>query len=597
MSKITGDAFNVNLFKRVFEYVKPYRNVFRWSVVLTLALAVITPVRPFLVGYTLDNFILKGDYFGLVEMTFLMIFLLVLQSIIQYSQTLLTNTLGQSAIKDLRINVFNHISKLRLKYFDQTPIGQLITRTVSDLETIADIFSEGLIAMIGDLLQVIVIIGVMLWIDWELTIIVLLPIPFLIIATRIFQKAIKVAFQEIRTEVSNLNTYLQEHISGISIIQYFAREEQEYQKFKKINSRYRDANIRSNWYYSIFFPVVELISALSLALLIWYGSKNILEKPLEVQPGTITMFIMFINMLFRPIRELADKFNTLQMGMVGAERVFKVLDTKETTENNGTYAPQQMKGNISFDKVWFSYNQDEVVGNDSYVLKDISFEVKEGQTVALVGATGAGKSSTINILNRFYEIQKGAIKVDGVEIKDYELGYLRSNIATVLQDVFLFSDTIFNNITLNNPAINLDDVIDAAKKVGAHDFIERLPGGYNYNVMERGATLSAGQAQLISFIRALVYQPSILVLDEATSSVDTETEMLIQTAIDKLMQGRTSIVIAHRLSTIQKADLIIVLDKGEIKEKGTHQQLLKIDGYYKKLYDLQFSSVGIAKNS
>jgi ATP-binding cassette subfamily B multidrug efflux pump len=597
MSKITGDAFNVNLFKRVFEYVKPYRSVFRWSVVLTLALAVITPVRPFLVGYTLDNFILKGDYFGLVEMTFLMIFLLVLQSIIQYSQTLLTNTLGQSAIKDLRINVFNHISKLRLKYFDQTPIGQLITRTVSDLETIADIFSEGLIAMIGDLLQVIVIIGVMLWIDWELTIIVLLPIPFLIIATRIFQKAIKVAFQEIRTEVSNLNTYLQEHISGISIIQYFAREEQEYQKFKEINSRYRDANIRSNWYYSIFFPVVELISALSLALLIWYGSKNILEKPLEVQPGTITMFIMFINMLFRPIRELADKFNTLQMGMVGAERVFKVLDTQETTENNGTYAPQKMQGAISFDKVWFSYNQDATPDEDNYVLKDISFQVKEGQTVALVGATGAGKSSTINILNRFYEIQRGSIKVDGVEIKDYELGYLRNNIATVLQDVFLFSDTIFNNITLNNPAIKLDEVVDAAKKVGAHDFIERLPGGYHYNVMERGATLSAGQAQLISFIRALVYQPSILVLDEATSSVDTETEMLIQVAIDKLMQGRTSIVIAHRLSTIQKADLIIVLDKGEIKEKGTHQQLLKIDGYYKRLYDLQFSSVGIAKNS
>lgn len=597
MSKITGDAFNVNLFKRVFEYVKPYRSIFRWSVVLTLALAIITPVRPFLVGYTLDHFILTGNYFGLVEMTFLMIFLLILQSIIQYSQTLLTNTLGQSAIKDLRINVFNHISKLRLKYFDQTPIGQLITRTVSDLETIADIFSEGLIAMIGDLLQVIVIISVMLWIDWELTIVVLLPIPFLIIATRIFQKAIKVAFQEIRTEVSNLNTYLQEHISGIAIIQYFAREEQEYQKFKKINSRYRDANIRSNWYYSIFFPVVELISALSLALLIWYGAKNVLEKPLTVQPGTITMFIMFINMLFRPIRELADKFNTLQMGMVGAERVFKVLDTKETTENKGTYVPQKINGNISFNHVWFSYNQDGVVNDENYVLRDISFEVKEGQTVALVGATGAGKSSVINILNRFYEIQKGSIKVDDVEIKDYELNFLRSNIATVLQDVFLFSDTIFNNITLNNSSIGLEQVIDAAKKVGAHDFIERLPGGYHYNVMERGATLSAGQAQLISFIRALVYQPAILVLDEATSSVDTETEQLIQTAIEKLMHGRTSIVIAHRLSTIQKADLIIVLEKGEIKEKGTHQQLLKINGYYKRLYDLQFSSVGIAKNS
>jgi ATP-binding cassette subfamily B multidrug efflux pump len=595
MSKISGDAFNVNLFKRVFEYVKPYNGVFRWSVVLTFALAVITPVRPFLIGYTLDHFILTGQYQGLIEMTILMIVLLIVQTVIQYAQTLLTNTLGQSAIKDLRINVFNHISLLRLKYFDQTPIGQLITRTVSDLETIADIFSEGLIAMIGDMLQVIVIISVMFWIDWELTIVVLLPIPLLLMATRIFQKAIKVAFQEVRTEVSNLNTYLQEHISGISIIQYFARERQEYDKFEKINSRYRDANIRSNWYYSIFFPVVELISALSLGLLIWYGAKNILEKPLDVQPGTITMFIMFINMLFRPIRELADKFNTLQMGMVGAERVFKVLDTKEHTTNNGTFKPDLFKGNIRFENVWFSYQQDAEVAAESFVLKDISFEVKEGETIALVGATGAGKSSTINILNRFYEVQKGKITIDNIELKDYELGFLRSKIATVLQDVFLFSDTILNNITLNNPAISLEEVIEAAKKVGAHDFIERLPGGYYYNVMERGATLSAGQAQLISFIRALVYKPSILVLDEATSSVDTETEMLIQAAIEKLMKGRTSIVIAHRLSTIQNAHQIIVLDKGEIKEKGTHQQLLKLNGYYKKLYDLQFSSVGIAK--
>ncbi|MEJ5992918.1 ABC transporter ATP-binding protein [Pedobacter sp. Du54] len=596
MSKITGDTFNVGLLKRVFEYVKPYRTTFIWSVVLTLSLAAITPVRPWLIGYTLDHFILEGNYFGLVEMTILMVVLLVIQSIIQYSQTLLTNTIGQSAIRDLRINVFNHISRLRLKYFDQTPIGQLITRTVSDLETIADIFSEGLIAMIGDLLQVIVITCVMFYIDWELTLIVLLPIPFLVIATRIFQKSIKVAFQEIRTEVANLNTYLQEHISGISIIQYFAREEQEYAKFKKINSRYRDANIRSNWYYSIFFPVVELISALSLGLLIWYGSKSILAKPLDVQPGTITSFILFINMLFRPIRELADKFNTLQMGMVGAERVFKVLDTQETTENTGTFAPLKLQGAIRFDQVWFSYNQDGEVTEEQYVLKDISFEVKAGQTVALVGATGAGKSSTINILNRFYETQKGTIQIDGVGIKTYELSYLRSRIATVLQDVFLFSDTIFNNITLNNPAIALDEVVDAAKKVGAHEFIERLPGGYHYNVMERGSTLSSGQAQLISFIRALVYNPTILVLDEATSSVDTETEILIQKAIEQLMQGRTSIVIAHRLSTIQKADLILVLDKGEIKEKGTHQQLLKMNGYYKRLYDLQFSSVGIAKN-
>ncbi len=593
MSKISGDALNITLLKRVLAYVKPYRLIFIWSIALTLLLAAIAPVRPLLIGYTLDHHILKGDYSGLLNVTLLMLVLLLFQTGFQYAHTLLTNKLGQSAIRDLRINVFNHITKLRLKFFDKTPIGQLITRTVSDLETIADIFSEGLIAMIGDLLQIVVIIAFMWWQDWKLTLAVLIPMPLLIIATRIFQKAIKVAFQQVRSEVSNLNTFLQEHISGVAIIQYFARENQEYKKFTKINARYRDANIRSNWYYSIFFPVVELISAMSLGLLIWYGAKTILDNP-SIEPGIITMFIMFINMLFRPIRELADKFNTLQMGMVGAERVFKVLDTQEATPDHGTLKPAEIYGNIKFKNVWFSYDQDGEE-DPKYVLKDISFEVKAGQTVAFVGATGAGKSSVINILNRFYEIQKGSIEVDGHQIQDYELAYLRNNIATVLQDVFLFSDTIFNNVTLNNPKITLAEVVDAAKKVGAHEFIERLPGGYNYNVMERGATLSAGQAQLISFIRALVYKPAILVLDEATSSVDTETEMLIQTAIDKLMQDRTSIVIAHRLSTIQKADLIIVLDKGEIKEKGTHQELLRLDGYYRRLYDLQFSSVGIAK--
>lgn len=587
MSRITGDVFNVNLLKRVFQYVKPYRGIFIWSVILTILLAVLAPVRPFLIKYTLDNYILTGQYGGLLTLTMVMLFLLVVQSLVQYFHTLLTNTLGQSAIRDLRINVFNHITKLRLKYFDQTPIGQLITRTVSDLETISDIFSEGLIVIIGDILQVAAILTVMFYTDWELTVVILLPMPLLILATSIFQKAIKSAFQQVRTEVSNLNTFLQEHISGISIIQYFAREKQEYRKFKKINSRYRDANIRSNWYYSIFFPVVEIISAMSMGLLVWWGAKSILGKPLEVTPGTIAEFLMYISMLFRPIRELADKFNTLQMGMVGAERVFKVLDTHEMTPNQGVHAPEKMKGTITFDQVWFAYN------DENYVLKDISFEVQAGQTVALVGATGAGKSSTINILNRFYEIQKGVIRVDGVAIQDYELSYLRRNIATVLQDVFLFSDSIYHNITLNNPDITMEEVVDAAKKVGAHDFIERLPGGYQYNVMERGSTLSAGQAQLISFIRALVYNPSILVLDEATSSVDTETEMLIQHAIDNLMSNRTAIVIAHRLSTIQKADKIIVLDKGEIKEQGTHQELLKLNGYYKKLYDLQFNSVGI----
>jgi len=586
---VTGEVYNTGLLKRIFQYVKPYRAVFIWSVILTILLAVISPVRPFLIKYTLDHYILAGKYAGLVNMTMLMVFMLILQTLIQYNHTLLTNTLGQSVIRDLRINVFNHITKLRLKFFDQTPIGQLITRTVSDLETIADIFSEGLISMIGDSLQVVVIVGVMLYTDWELSIVVLLPIPLLIMATRKFQKAIKIAFQEIRNEVSNLNTFLQEHITGVSIVQYFARERQEYKKFYAINKRYRDANIRSNWYYSIFFPVVELISAMSLGLLIWYGAKSILAKPLDVTPGTITQFIMYLGMVFTPIRQLADKFNTLQMGMVGAERVFKVLDTKDTTPNDGHQKPKALAGNIEFKNVWLAYNEDQ------YVLKDLTFEVKAGETVALVGATGAGKSSTINILNRFYEIAKGKITVDGIDINDFDINYLRSHIATVLQDVFLFSDTILNNITLNNSNITIEEVVDAAKKVGAHEFIERLPGGYQYNVMERGATLSAGQAQLISFIRALVHNPAILVLDEATSSVDTETELLIQKAIDNLMEGRTSIVIAHRLSTIQKANQIIVLDKGEIKEKGTHQELLKLDGYYKKLYDLQFSSKGIAK--
>ena len=520
-------------------------------------------------------------------MSLLMVGLLLIQTVVQYFHTFYTNILGQSVIKDLRVKVFNHISSLRLKYFDRTPIGQLITRTVSDLETIADIFSEGLIVIVGDILQVVAIIAVMLYVDWELTLVVLIPMPLLIMASLVFKEAIKSAFQDVRTQVANLNTFLQEHITGIRIIQYFAREDQEMKKFKQINSMHRDAHIRSNWYYSIFFPVVEIISAVSIGLLVWYGSKSILSD--EISPGVVVSFIMYINMLFRPIRELADKFNTLQMGMVGAERIFNVLDTDEKTEDRGTLHPEKLKGDIEFKNVWFAYN------DENWVLRDISFHVKPGETLALVGATGAGKSSVINILNRFYEINKGGILVDGNDIRDYKLSYLRSHIATVLQDVFLFSDSIANNINLSNMEIGRDKLIKAAKEVGAYDFIMRLPGGFDYDVMERGATLSAGQAQLISFIRAMVYDPQILVLDEATASVDTETEELIQHAINKLMEGRTSIVIAHRLSTIQNADRIIVLDHGEIKEMGSHQQLLKLNGFYRKLYDLQFNSEGIAK--
>jgi ATP-binding cassette subfamily B protein len=511
--------------------------------------------------------------------------LLIAQTVIRYFHTLMTNTLGQSVIRDIRIQVFNHITNLRLKYFDNTPIGRLITRTISDLETIANIFSEGLIQIIGDLLQLVVILGVMFYTDWRLTLVVLVPMPLMIAATYIFKEAMKSAFQSVRLWVSNLNTFLQEHITGMSVIQYFAREDQEMKKFDAINKEHRNAHIRANWYFSIFFPVLEIIVAIATGLLVWYGSRQILAD--VISPGVVVAFIMYINMIFRPIRELIDKFNTLQMGMVSAERIFDVLDTDEFTPNPGKYKPEHVKGEITFKNVWFAYN------DEKWVLKDVSFHVKQGETLALVGATGAGKSSIINILSRFYEIQKGEILLDGVDIREYDLTFLRQTIATVLQDVFLFSDSVLNNINLHNPNITFDSIEDAAKKVGAYDFIMRLPGNFNYQVQERGSTLSAGQAQLISFIRALVHDPKILILVEATSSIDTETEELIQNAIENLMEGRTSIVIAHRLSTIQKADKIIVLDKGEIKEIGTHHELLELEGYYRKLYDLQFNSAGI----
>ncbi|HEY0246289.1 MAG TPA: ABC transporter ATP-binding protein [Mucilaginibacter sp.] len=599
MAEVTGKAFDWKLLKRVMHYVKPYNTTFVIAAFLTVFLAGSALIQPILIQKTLDDYILVDNYKGLLFMVELMIGQLIIQTVAQYYQTYMTNALGQSVIRDLRIDIFNHITSLRLKYFDRTPIGMLITRTVSDLETIADIFSEGLISIMGDMLLVVAVIAYMLIQDWKLALITLIPMPFLFASTYVFKEAIKSSFQEVRTQVAQLNTFLAEHISGISIIQNFAREDQEMRKFKAVNLKYRDANIRSNWYYSIFFPVVEILFALCIGLLVWYGCKRILtDQQLAglsasgkgITPGTILEFIVLLNILFRPIRQLADKFNTLQMGMVGADRIFKVLDTDEVAVNTGTLKPVRLQGDIEFKDVWFAYN------DENWVLKDINFHIKPGETLALVGATGAGKSSTINILNRFYEIGKGSVKIDGNDIREYDVDYLRSQIATVIQDVFLFTDTIANNISLNNEAITRAQIIAAAKDVGAHEFIERLPGGYDYNVMERGSTLSAGQSQLISFIRALVYNPAILVLDEATSSVDTETEILIQNAINKLMQGRTAIVIAHRLSTIQNADKIIVLDHGEIKEIGTHQELLRIEnGYYRKLYDLQFNSAGISR--
>src|SRR3569833_402442 len=543
MSEVTGKALDWKLLGRVMHYVRPYRSTFIIAAVLTVFLAGNALVQPILMQLTLDKYILGNDYNGLILMVGFMIAQMAVQTLVQYFQSYLTNSLGQSVIRDLRIAIFNHIISLRLKYFDRTPIGILITRTVSDLETIADIFSEGLISIVGDLLLLVGIITAMLIKDWKLALITMIPMPFLILSTYVFKEAIKSSFQEVRTQVAQLNAFLAEHITGISIIQYFAREDQEMRKFKDVNVKYRDANIRSNWYYSIFFPVVEILFAVCLALLVWYGCKRILSDGQmaslsasghPISPGVILAFIVLLNLLFRPIRQLADKFNTLQMGMVGADRIFRVLDTDEVAPNEGTLRNNGLKGKISFNKVWFAYN------DENWVLKDITFNVKPGETLALVGATGAGKTSTINILNRFYEIGKGEVKIDDVNIRDYDVGFLRSQIVLVIQDVFLFSDSIANNISLNNPAILREQIVAAAKDVGAHEFIERLPGGYDYNVMERGSTLSAGQAQLISFIRALVYNPAILVLDEATSSVDTETELLIQNAIYKLMLGRTA---------------------------------------------------------
>ena len=583
--KISGNAYDSRLLSRLAKYISPYKGTFWVSVILTILLAAVAPALPLLIEYTLDNYIFSGNKDGLSMMLILMLGLLVAQTIIRYFHTLMTNTLGQSVIRDIRIQVFNHITNLRLKYFDNTPIGRLITRTISDLETIANIFSEGLIQIIGDLLQLVVILGVMFYTDWKLTLIVLIPMPLMIAATYIFKEAMKSAFQSVRLWVSNLNTFLQEHITGMNLIQYFAREEQEMKKFRSINAEHRNAHIRANWYFSIFFPVLEIIVAIAIGLLVWYGSKQILAD--VISAGVVVAFIMYINMIFRPIRELIDKFNTLQMGMVSAERIFEVLDTDEFTPNQGEHKPTKILGEIEFKNVWFAYN------DDKWVLKDVSFHVKPGESLALVGATGAGKSSVINILSRFYEIQKGEILLDGKDIREFDLQYLRETISTVLQDVFLFSDSILNNINLNNQSIPKDRIIDAAKKVGAYDFIQRLPGNFDYQVQERGATLSSGQAQLISFIRALVHDPKILILDEATSSIDTETEQLIQEAINKLMKGRTSILIAHRLSTIQKADQIIVLEKGESKEKGSHRELLTLGGHYRKLYDLQFNSTGI----
>ncbi len=519
-------------------------------------------------------------------MMIFLVALLIFQSIVQYLHTYMSGWLGQYIIRDIRIKLYKHLVNLRLKFFDKTPIGRLVTRNISDVETLADVFSQGLAAMVGDLLQLVFILGLMIYTDWRLALVSLSTLPLLILSTYVFKEKIKVAFNDVRNAVSNLNTFVQEHITGMSIVQIFGSEQREYKKFTEINKEHQRANLKSVLYYSVYFPVAEIISAAGIGLLVWYGAKGVLQQEeTGITLGVLIAFIMYIQMFFRPIRLIADRFNTLQLGIVSSSRIMKLLDNEEHIPDNGTFVPQEVKGEVSFEKVWFAYNDNE------YVLKDISLKVNAGDTVALVGATGAGKSSIINLLNRFYDINRGLIAIDDVDIKDFELDALRANIGVVLQDVFLFSDTIRQNITLGNNTITDDQIMEAARLVGAKKFIERLPNGLDYNVMERGSTLSVGQRQLISFVRTMVYDPRILVLDEATSSVDTETEEMIQKAIDKMMKGRTAIVIAHRLSTIQQADKIIVLDKGEIKESGTHEELLSHDGFYTQLHNMQYKEI------
>lgn len=587
--------FDFSLLRRVFRYAAPYKKRVYFSIALSILLAVLSPLRPFLIQLTINDYIRKGAAPGLsikermaelvIWITVLQILLLLIETVSRFYFSFITAWLGQTVVKDLRVDVYKKVLGLNLSQFDKTPIGTLTTRTINDIEAINDIFSDGLIPIIADLLSIVSILLFMFVVDWRLTLICLTPFPFLILATWLFKESVNKSFIRVRNAVAALNAFVQEHITGMAIVQAFAAEKREAAKFNKINREHRNANINAIFAYSIFFPLVEIILAVSTGLLVWWGARQVLHLPEDQArdlSGKIISFFLYLNLLFRPLRVIADKFNVLQMGMVASERVFRVLDNDDTIKTEGDYAPDKIKGKVEFKNVNFAYVEDR------YVLKNISFTIHPGQTVAIVGHTGSGKTSIISLINRLYQIQEGEIRIDDVLIEDYKLDQLRKNVGVVLQDVFLFSGSVKDNITLRNEEIPEEKVIEAARLIGLHDFIMRLPGGYDYNVMERGSTLSLGQRQLLSFIRALLYDPSILILDEATSSVDTESELLIQEAIDKLIAGRSSIVIAHRLSTIRKAHQIIVLDKGEIKEIGTHEQLLEQRGYYFKLHQMQF---------
>ena len=580
----TGEVLNIPLLKRVIVFAKPYKKQFIIAAISAIILSFLAPARPMLINYAIDNYILIEDATNLLRITIILISLLFLEGFIQFFYMYLSNWIGQHVILDLRKKIFKHILSLRMKYFDNTPIGTLVTRSVSDIETIADIFSQGLLVIIAELLKLVIVIIVMFYTDWRLTIIALSTIPVLLIATNWFKKNIKKSFQDVRTQVSNINSFVQEHLVGMNIVQIFNREEAEFKKFKEINILHRDAHLRSIFYYAVFFPIVEVLSAASIGLIVWYGGQNILTEN-TITPGEIIAFILFIHMMFRPIRQLADRFNVLQMGIVGSERVFKILDTDEKINDKGTRKLEEINGTISFSNVWFAYK------NKQWVLKDLTFDIGAGKMLALVGQTGSGKSSIIRVLNRFYEINKGKITLDGVSVDEISINSLRKNIALVQQEVFLFSDSLLNNITLYDNSISKESIVNAAKQIGIHDFISSLPGSYDYKVGERGVTLSSGQRQLIAFLRVYLRDPKILILDEATASIDSETEALIQTALGKLSENRTTIVIAHRLSTIVQADKIILLKDGDVLEQGSHASLIKENGYYSKMYKNQSSTI------
>jgi len=582
MAKGTGKAFDFKLFRRLLAHTNAYRWTFYFVGLAAVIMSVLAVARPYLLQTAIDDAMLPRDGESLVFYISLMVGILILEVLFQFAFIYYANWLGQHVIKDIRVKLFELMLSFKMQYYDKSAVGRLTTRAVNDIETISSIFSQGLFMIISDLLKMLVIIGFMLYESWQLSLIVFAILPVILYATRVFQRAMKTAFEEVRNQVANLNSFVQERITGMKIVQIFTREDTEYKAFNDINEKHKKAWVKTVWYNSIFFPIAEMSSSVAIGLVVWYGGLNATANG-AITLGTIVAFIELSQMLFRPLRQIADKFNTLQMGMVAANRVFGILDTKSHIADEGTQELSNTKGAIAFKNVHFGYLEDEEV------IKGISFDVSPGETVAIVGATGAGKSTIINLLSRFYEINSGTIEVDGVSIKDYTLTSLRDHIAVVLQDVFLFADSIQNNITLSDPEVSKETVIAAAKEIGVHDFIISLPGGYDYNVKERGSMLSSGQRQLISFLRAYVSNPSILVLDEATSSVDTYSEELIQTATEKITQGRTSIVIAHRLATIKKADKIFVMDAGHIVEIGTHQELLQKDGgYYKNLYEVQF---------